>query len=205
MTPFLFLIALIRCSVRLIPARLSAPKSPAYIRHHSNQSNRQKKIESVQGKRGGLSWTCEVAWRRSSKDMGRWERRKSPEGKRASGGRPRSMTTSTSAGSSGWSSTRRRSSPGRSSSSLLSSSSDSSGHVAVPASPCAARRQYPPRRRDRGRDLAGKKREGERPVQGRRLGGRMERRGRSAGGGGMVPQPGEHEWRETSLREILSN
>jgi hypothetical protein len=43
MTPFLFLIALIRCSVRLIPARLSAPKSPAYIRHHSNQSNRPKK------------------------------------------------------------------------------------------------------------------------------------------------------------------
>jgi hypothetical protein len=113
MAPFRLRIALIRCSVRLIPARLSAPKSP----------------------------TWEVAWRRSSKEMGLCERRKSPEGKRASGGRPRSMTTSTSAGSSGCPSTRRLSSPGSNSSSLRISSSGPS------PPPRAARGGAPNRRR----------------------------------------------------------
>lgn len=143
-----------------------------------------------------------ACWR-SSKEMGRCDRTKSPDGKRASGGRPRSMTTSTSAGSSGWVSTRRRSSPGRSSRSRLSSSSDPSAHAAPPASPCAARRGRPPRRvetarvaigRDATQECEARRREG-----GRAWGGCRERRRQRWSGGAMggAAAAGEaHEWRE---------
>lgn len=135
-----------------------------------------------------MSLTFAVAWWRSSKDMGRWERRKSPEGKRASGGRPRSMTTSTSAGSSGWSSTRRRSSPGISSRSLPSSSSNPSAPAAsLRAAHTGARRRLP-RRRGRWRPVAGPdvtQEKGREEGRGIGWGGvRETRRRRWSGGGG---------------------
>lgn len=145
--------------------------------------------------------------------MGRWERRKSPDGKRASGGRPRSMTTSTSAGSSGWVSTRRLSSLGSSSRSRRSSSSsDPSGHAKPSASasapPRTAQSGRPPRRWAKGRTARGQDAmEGEREAWRREgeigWGGTRERRRRrwSGGGGGIGVGRGRSgrrdEWRES--------
>lgn len=64
-----------------------------------------------------------MAWRRSSKVTGRSERTESPEGKRASGRLPKSMTTSIRCRPSVWAPSGSRSPSGRSASSCPSSAS----------------------------------------------------------------------------------
>lgn len=120
--------------------------------------------------------TWDAAWWRSWEEMGQSERKKSPEGKRARGRRPRSMTISTRRWSSGWASARRRISSGRRTRRRRSSSSNPSSWSAT-SSPAAGGGRRRGRRggvEKRGNG-AGRLRDGSRREKNERNGGREPR------------------------------